>query len=263
MAEVSHISWTDSTFNPWIGCTKVSPACDGCYAEALMDLRYGRAKWGPGEERSRTAPSNWKQPRRWNKAAAASGQPHFVFCASLADVFDNEVDWTWRRDLFDLAAETPALTWLFLTKRIGNVERMTGKIGFWPVNAALGMTVVNQDEVDRDGDKFDRAKRVVNPAFAFWSVEPMLGPVRVGRHHVDWIITGGETDQGVHKARSQDAQWFRDLRDECAPRLIPYHHKQNGEFLDGVRVGKERAGRLLDGVIHDARPTRRYPGIPL
>jgi len=92
MGETTKIEWADHTFNPWIGCTKVSPACDNCYAAELMDTRYGRAKWGAGEARVRTAPSNWQQPVKWNRIAARDGTRPFVFCASLADVFDNEVD---------------------------------------------------------------------------------------------------------------------------------------------------------------------------
>lgn len=126
MAEFSKIEWTDHTFNPWIGCTKVSPACDNCYAEGLMDHRYGRARWGAGEPRVRTAASNWSQPRKWDRQAAKTGERPFVFCASLADVFDNEVDETWRRDLFKLIEGTPNLVWLLLTKRIGNVMKMAG-----------------------------------------------------------------------------------------------------------------------------------------
>ena len=140
MGENSKIEWTDHTFNPWIGCTKVSPACDGCYAENLMDLRYGRVKWGAGEDRKRTAPANWRKPIAWNRAAALKDGPTFVFCASLADVFDNEVDEVWRRDLFNLIEATPNLTWLMLTKRIGNVIKMTDvHLGCRPVppNAAI------------------------------------------------------------------------------------------------------------------------------
>jgi hypothetical protein len=92
--ERTEISWAHSTFNPWIGCTRVSPGCDNCYAATLMDDRYGRVKWGAGEARSRT--KTWDQPKRWNKLAAASGKPWRVFCASLADVFDNEVPDEWR-----------------------------------------------------------------------------------------------------------------------------------------------------------------------
>ena len=301
MGEVTAISWCDHTFNPWIGCTKVSPACDGCYAEAMMDLRYGRAKWGPGEDRVRTAPSNWKQPLAWNRAAVRDGSRPFVFCASLADVFDNEVDPAWRRDLFDLIRATPALTWLLLTKRIGNVLKMVspyhGGPG-WLDNAAIGATIINQREMDRDAEKLREARRVLAPAFTFASIEPMLGPIALPPAVFDWVITGGETDQGAHAARPQHPDWFRAIRDQCAQAGAAYHHKQNGEWasiydrdvddpdwrrcasvadatprgqwlnLDGGqgfhgervvrvdRVGKARAGRLLDGMTHDARPER-------
>src|SRR5690349_21217004 len=109
MAENSKIEWTDHTFNPWIGCTKVSPACDRCYAEALA-TRYGWVTWGG--DRKRTAPANWRKPIQWNNQAIADGSRPFVFCASLADVFDNEVDPQWRTDLFALIRATHNLTWL-------------------------------------------------------------------------------------------------------------------------------------------------------
>lgn len=100
MAENTKIEWTDHTFNPWIGCTKVSPGCDHCYAENLMDKRMGVAVWGPGNERVRTKDANWKMPLRWNAQAdafmAQHGRRQRVFCASLADVFDNAVDPQWR-----------------------------------------------------------------------------------------------------------------------------------------------------------------------
>ncbi|WP_197282885.1 DUF5131 family protein [Novosphingobium sp. ST904] len=89
MAENSAIEWTHHTFNPWIGCTKVGPGCDNCYASDLATVRLG-VKWGPGEERRHTAASTWKQPRVWNRKAEAVGTRFRVFCASLADVFDNE-----------------------------------------------------------------------------------------------------------------------------------------------------------------------------
>lgn len=278
MAENSAISWTTHTFNPWMGCTKVSPACDGCYAEALMDTRYGKVSWGRGEDRKRTAPSNWRQPLRWNRQAAEAGARPFVFCASLADVFDNEVDEVWRHDLFDLIEATPHLVWLLLTKRIGNVLRMTdvmrhGSRARLPANAAVGATMANQEEYDRDRMKLWAVKQDREPLFTFASFEPLLGLVILDRHAPDWIITGGETDQGHHRARPSNPQWFRRLRDQSAELCRVYHHKQNGEwasvsevegpgeiftFPDGRnvrRVGKRKAGRTLDGVTYDGFPT--------
>lgn len=305
MAEHTEISWADHTFNPWIGCMKVSPACDGCYAEALMGLdgRMKRAEWGaPGKgvgTRVRTAPANWRQPLAWDRAAAKAGTRPFVFCASLADVFDNAVDKEWRFDLFELINKTPHLTWLLLTKRPQNIVKLFteamhllpgGEAANWPFNAAIGCTVVSQEEADRDVPQLLRAKAKLKPAFAFLSMEPLLGAVNLTdvandgdsywdalRGHpaeetfdgvaceaIDWVITGGETDQGGHKARPQHVDWFRSIRDQCAAAGVAYHHKQNGEWgycpdrsinPDHLfKVGKKYAGRLLDGVTHDARP---------
>src|SRR5690348_7339296 len=139
MAENTAIEWCDHTFNPWIGCTKVSPACDNCYAEAMMDKRYARARWGAGQPRVRTSASNWRQPYKWNNDAALDKPRPFVFCASLADVFDNEVPDEWRRDLFYMIRETPNLVWLLLTKRIGNVRKMMDGQAL-PRNVAIGAT---------------------------------------------------------------------------------------------------------------------------
>lgn len=214
MAENSKIEWTDHTFNPWIGCTKVSPACDGCYAENLMQNRMGRVQWGAGEDRQRTSEGNWRKPLAWDRAAAASGKRTFVFCASLADVFDNEVDPLWRHDLFALIEKTPNLTWLLLTKRIGNVLKMTDPMKgnrLLPRNAAIGATMPNQEEYDRDRMKLWEVKQSRDPAFTFGSFEPILGPIILDKHAPDWVIVGGETDQGSHKARYAKPEWFRSI----------------------------------------------------
>ena len=128
MSENTKIEWADSTFNPWIGCTKVGPGCDHCYAEALMDKRWHKVQWGSGQQRARTSAANWKQPLLWEREheafALMHGRRRRVFCASLADVFDNEAPIQWRVDLFALIERTPHLDWLILTKRVGNVQRM-------------------------------------------------------------------------------------------------------------------------------------------
>lgn len=241
MAEITGISWTDSTFNPWIGCTKVSPGCDHCYAEAL-DKRHrwqGDTHWGAGKPRMRTSAANWQKPRAWNKARLKDGKTHRVFCASLADVFDNEVPTEWRNDLFTLIWETPALTWLLLTKRIGNAKHM---LPFTPLpNAWIGATIVNQEEADRDVPKLletPAAKRFV-------SYEPALGPVDWTKFPgLDWIIVGGESTQG-EAARPFDTRWALQVihygqRIGAAPFV-----KQLGSaaFIDGERLRlKDRAG---------------------
>lgn len=229
MGEQTAIEWTDSTFNPWIGCTKVGPGCDGCYAEHLMAHRYGRVEWGAGRDRVRTSPANWRKPLQWDQDAAVTGRRPFVFCASLADVFDNEVDEILRRDLFSLIERTPNLVWLLLTKRIGNVLRMTDPergSPMLPRNAAIGATMVNQEEYDRDRMKLWAVKAACEPVFTFGSFEPLLGPIILDKHAPDWIIVGGETDQGAHKARFTDAQWFRRLRDQSSDLRRAFFMKQ-------------------------------------
>jgi protein gp37 len=124
MGEVTSISWADTTFNPWIGCTHVSDACENCYAERDFDNRHHRAKWGAGNPRSRTSVGYWQNPFKWNERAQRTGYRPRIFCASLADIFDNEVDSAWRADLWQVIRDTPLLHWMLLTKRIGNAQKM-------------------------------------------------------------------------------------------------------------------------------------------
>lgn len=249
MGENSAIEWTDHTFNPWIGCTKVSPACDGCYAENLMANRYGRVKWGAGEDRQRTSPANWRKPITWNRDAVGKDRPTFVFCASLADVFDNEVDDLWRSDLFRLIEATPNLTWLLLTKRIGNAVKMTDpERGHQtlPSNAALGATMANLEEYDRDRLKLHEAGIRCGAAFTFGSFEPLLGPIILDDYAPDWVITGGETDQGLHRARHTDPDHFRSLRDQCAKLGRAFFMKQmtrKAPIPDDLRIRQFPARR--------------------
>lgn len=307
MAAETNISWADHTWNPWIGCTRLGPACDGCYAAALMGTegRHKRAVWGgPGVGAgTRVRTKTWGDPLRWNRAAEAAGTRPFVFCASLADIFDNKVDPAWRAEAFDVMRRTPHLVYLLLTKRPGLIERLAREAGGLPANAAIGCTVVTQEEAERDVPNLLLAKRATSPLFAFLSMEPLLGAVDLAKlwtmrfrgaevlnaltgeltgifgdpcgtslPSVDWVIAGGETDQGRHRARPTNPQWFRDLRNQCAAAGVPFHHKQNGEWVsvsevEGPgeiftfpdlrsvrRTGKARAGRTIDGAVYDARP---------
>lgn len=239
MAEKTGISWTDSTFNPWIGCTKVGPGCDHCYAEALMDKRWHRVQWGSGRQRERTSAANWKQPLLWEKEheafMLAHGRRRRVFCASLADVFDNEAPAAWRAELFALIGLTPHLDWLLLTKRIGNVQKMLEQPGMpkdgLPANVWLGITVVNQEEYDRDVRKLLRIKASVR----YLSMEPLLAPVRlyddalygVGWQQppLDWVIVGGESGAG---ARPIQRAWVDSLQAQCAEAGVAFFFKQWG-----------------------------------
>ena len=279
MAENSKIEWCHHTFNPWTGCTKIGPGCDHCYAEGWAK-RSGIVQWGPGAERRRTSEANWRQPAKWNTEAARLGVRYRVFCASLADVFDNEAPAAWRADLFDLIAMTPHLDWLLVTKRIGNVRQMIPDR--WsvcmPPNLWLGITVVNQAEADRDIPKLLGLKVSVR----FLSMEPLLGPVDL-RFHVfseptgnfrthagkrqmelrkpvdgglHWVIVGGESGPG---ARPMHPQWARDLRDQCAEAGVPFLFKQWGEWVDcdsgpeddALYEGKADCWAHIDGGHHD------------
>ncbi|MDF3115823.1 phage Gp37/Gp68 family protein [Burkholderia semiarida] len=299
MSENTKIEWCDHTFNPWEGCQKVGPGCDHCYAET-RNARFGGGtalNWGPGAPRRRTSAANWRKPVQWNRDGtfyAIHGRRQRVFCASLADVFDNEVDLLWRRDLFRLMADTKNLDWLLLTKRIGNVPAMLRHIGVerLPDNVWLGATIVNQAEADRDIPKL----LSVPARMRFLSMEPLLGSVdltsipwgglRVSalqgwsspEHGLHWVIVGGESGPG---ARPMHPDWARDLRDQCAVAGVPFLFKQWGEWADhdqpgvdmlgtvhsplhkwpdgkhSVRLGKRAAGRHLDGRAHDEFPEAR------
>jgi protein gp37 len=246
MAESTKIEWADHTFNPWIGCTKVSPACDHCYAEVLMGQRYKRVRWGAGEARQRTSKANWRKPLAWNRKAGQAGCRPFVFCASLADVFDNEVDQGWRSDLFDLIEQTPQLVWLLLTKRVGNVLAMVDRP--LPRNVAIGATMANQAEYERDIPKLLTVKSRLSPLFTFGSFEPLLGPVRLDRRAPDWIIVGGESGHG---ARAMDLDWARALRDQSHSLQRVFNFKQVGG--KGASHGSDR----LDDKQHFDRPDVR------
>jgi protein gp37 len=248
VSENSKIEWTDHTFNPWIGCTKVSPGCDHCYAERDMADRLKVVQWGPHGARVRTKPANWAKPMAWNRRHdeffARHGRRQRVFCASLADVFDNGVDPAWRADLFALIHQTPNLDWLLLTKRIGNAHQMIGEalitmtgdtalLPSWPwPNVWIGASIVNQEEADRDIPKLLQVPARVR----FLSMEPLLGPVDLRQAHVapvrlprvDWVIVGGESGPA---ARPIHPDWARDLRDQCAAAGVPFLFKQWGEWV--------------------------------
>ena len=239
MAEVSNISWTDATFNPWIGCTKVSPACDHCYAERDNGRRGWVPGWGSGVARRRT--KTWGEPIKWNRRAEVTGYRPRVFCASLADVFDNEVDQAWRDDLWALIRATPNLRWMLLTKRIGNAGKMFPPD--WPYpHVGLMATLENQAVFDRDWPKLER----LPAAWRGVSAEPLLGPISIGAARPEWIIAGGESGP-AH--RDLPAVWVRDIRDQCAAAGIAFHFKQWG----GVRPKSN--GCEIDGREHKAFPS--------
>jgi protein gp37 len=251
MAENSKIEWTDHTFNPWVGCTKVSPACDHCYAESWAKRSGSPQLWDDGQRR-RTKPSNWNQPLKWNAQAASAGRRARVFCASLADVFDNTVPDEWRADLFSLIKKTPHLDWLLLSKRIGNARSMLPlDWGDGYENVWIGSTVVTQEEVNRDLLKLLKVPAKVR----FLSCEPLLEPICIGLvgtlpksdfsgyqlvcDRLHWVIVGGESGA---KARPMAQQWVEQIRDECFDADVAFFMKQGSQanwpaFKDFERFG--------------------------
>jgi protein gp37 len=275
VAAETKIEWCDATFNPWVGCTKVSPACDHCYAEGWARRTGQSALWAGA--RRRTTSAYWRQPLKWNRAAAASGIRRRVFCASLADVFDNQVPVEWRTDLWHLISETPALDWLLLTKRPQNIAKMLpGQIATrpcpWP-NVWLGTTAENQQESERRIPHLLAAPA----AKRFISAEPLLGPIDlrpyIGRvirafdsredellvpaPRLDLIIVGGESGPG---ARPMHPDWVRSIRDQCIAAGVPFFFKQNGEWSP-YPMGT--VGNPIDIVYLDGRSCNTtLPSIP-
>ena len=237
MAANSKIAWTDDTFNSWWGCKRVGPGCDNCYA-ATLDKRTGGAHWDGDTLPRRTKPANWNKPRKWDEQAKANGTRRKVFCASMADVFDNRVPPEWRCELFRLIQDTTSLDWILLTKRIGNVAKMLPEDwgDGWP-NVWLLITAVNQEEADRDAPKLAEIPAVVRGL----SVEPQIEQVVLDYEWegaIDWIITGAESGPG---ARPYNEDWTRHLRDGCTTSGIAFFYKQK---IDG---GKKIETPELDG----------------
>jgi protein gp37 len=266
----SKIEWTHHTFNPWWGCLRVSPACKHCYAETLSH-RFGLELWSKGSDRRFLSDGYWRQPLSWNRQAKAAGRQARVFCASMADVFEDRRDLDASRvRLWALIQQTPNLDWLLLTKRPEVVGNLVPWGERWPANVWLGTTVENQKWASR------RAPLLLQypAAIRFVSCEPLLGPVDLtpwmraeASARIDWVIAGGESG---HHARPTNPDWFAQLRDQCRSNQVAFHFKQwgnwrpvapslvnghrsrllqsaNGEPIHLVNIGKKSAGRKLDG----------------
>lgn len=223
MAAQSKIEWTDSTFNPWVGCTKIArpggaaSACDFCYAESWAK-RSGQVKWG-NNPRRRTTTDYWKKPLSWNAQALdfqrVHGRRQRVFCASLADVFDNQADPQWRTDLFALIRECDQLDWQLLTKRPQNIRKMLpSDWGGGYANVWLGTTTEDARAYRQWAAHLLRLPARVH----FISYEPALGPIgalKIDGSVPDWVIIGGESGVRVDRTRHTNPKWARDAIAEC------------------------------------------------
>lgn len=269
MGANSKIEWTTHTFNPWWGCIKVSEACKHCYAEAWAK-RVGQDVWGPKAERRTFGDKHWSEPLRWNRDAEGAVLRPRVFCASMADVFEDRDELLpHRARLFDLIEATPNLDWLLLTKRPQNVARLAKWSDCWPANVWLGTTV----ELQSRADELLPFLAAIPARVRFISAEPLLGPLSIERwleSSVHWVITGGESGP---KARPASPAWFRSLHSQCMENDVAFHFKQWGDWAPGdgeslpatkrrmaqdgtamVRLGKNAAGRVLDGMEWDELP---------
>jgi protein gp37 len=242
---VTTIEWCDYTFNPWIGCAKVSPGCKNCYASVGTFTRFQRSKglelWGEGAARHVTSQANWRKPLAWAAAARKSGTRPRVFCASMSDVFENRRDLDDQRArLWKLIEATPELDWLLLTKRPENFRLLPMVDGGWK-NIRLGVTAEDQPRAD---ERIDKLVRIQDVAGRFVSYEPALGPVDFRRWleidrlagggdwvrsgfapEIDQIIVGGESGPG---ARPFDLAWARSVREQCHVAGVTFFFKQAG-----------------------------------
>lgn len=248
MGETTGIAWTNATFNPWWGCVRVSPGCENCYAEA-NDARWSpdAAHWGVNAGRRFFDDKHWNEPRKWNHAAKLTGVRRRVFCASMADVFEDRPALADQRArLWTLIRETDRLDWLLLTKRIENAAKMLpfGTDGIWP-NVWLGVTGEN--------DKYARARadvlRAIPAAVRFISYEPALGPVDwdavLGLGGIDWVIIGGESGFGGN-IREFRLEWAHAALAACRRFGVTPFVKQLGRFPRGdgrlIQLRSKRAG---------------------
>ena len=225
--EQTAIEWTDNTFNPWWGCTKVSPGCDNCYAAAL-DRRTGGNHWGPAADYRQLSAANWSKPAKWNRQAAKAGTRTRVFCASMADVFDNHAPQGERERLWQVIRDTPALEWQLLTKRPGNIAAMlpTDWNSGYP-NVWLGTTIENADVAEQR----HRQLVAVPAAVRFISFEPLIGdvsPMLPGiLDGIDWTIIGGESGNGH---RPINPEWVSAIIENCRDTGTAVFFKQWGGF---------------------------------
>ncbi len=260
MGERTGIEWCHHTFNPWMGCVKVSAGCKHCYAERESE-RFGKHIWGVSAPRPVTSEAYWKKPLSWNKKAAAAGERRRVFCGSFCDVFEDRPDLVEpRARLFELIEATPHLDWLLLTKRPENIKRQIplswASLGY-PANVWIGTSVEDQETAD----KRIPALLHVPCRVRFLSCEPLLGSVDLTRVHwarpanetvlvgddsprffeslrgyfdngrrtkIDWVIAGGESGPD---ARPMHPDHAYTLRDQCLAAGVPFFFKQWGEWV--------------------------------
>lgn len=269
MSANSEIGWTHHTANPWWGCTKISPACDHCYANKFSDrlsasLLGERVVWGPGGNQVHKMDDVERDAKSWDKAAAKLGERHRVFCGSMCDVFEGRADQaaTLAR-LWPLIVDTQNLDWLLLSKRPNIGKRLIPE-GIGLKNVWVGTTVENQQWADK------RLPHLLEipAAVRFVSAEPLLGPLNLepylgsGMNQINWVITGGESGGGA-RATVDTISWYRSLREQCERANVPLFFKQWGRFAQGqtahtkdklYKLRSKNPDNRLDGYLHEYYP---------
>lgn len=238
MGEKTGISWAHHTKNKWLGCTRVGPGCGlahptageggGCYAEAASK-RYGQDLWG--DDKPRVLVQSFRADvRKWNRKAEEARERRRLFVNSFSDILDHRAEQSWRNEIIEDAWACPWLDFLLLTKRIGNAAKMLP--AELPPNVWMGITCVDQDELDRDWRKLSPIR-----ALHWISHEPALGRiVRLPSFGCDWVVTGGESG---HHPRPYDVDWARDLIDQGRHAAVPIFVKQMGSNpVDGPEALK-------------------------
>lgn len=234
MSEKSQIEWTDSTWNPVTGCTKVSAGCKNCYAETFAERWRGIPKH-PYEQGFdlKTWENRLEQPLFWKK-------PKTIFVNSMSDLFHEKIPLAFIRKVFNVMKKAHWHNFQILTKRAERLEKISSKL-FWPENVWMGVSVESKDfrwRID--------CLRNVPSKIRFLSIEPLLAEIgQLNLKNIDWVIVGGESGPG---ARYMDPEWVVNIRDQCLFEDVPFFFKQWG----GVQ--KKKNGRTLEGEIWDEMP---------
>jgi protein gp37 len=245
MAELSLIEWTDSTWNPVTGCTKVSPGCKHCYAETFSE-RFRGVNNHPFEQGfdlklwhdRLEIPLKWKKPRR-------------IFVNSMSDLFHEEIPDEFIKKVFDTMIRADWHNFQILTKREKRMQAwINNNFKSVPSHIWLGVSIENEEYIKRI-----KVLQETNAIIRFISFEPLLGPIRLNGsllEGIHWIIVGGESG---HKARKMDPDWVESIKNQCERYRVSFFFKQWGEFNKfGEKVGKKRAGRKIHGRLWSQMP---------
>jgi len=243
MATQSAIEWTESTWNPVSGCTKISAGCLNCYAERLAK----RLK-AMGQERYRNGfkvtihPEALDEPYRWKK-------PRIIFVNSMSDLFHEKIQLDFIQQVFNVMNDNKQHTFQILTKRSQRLRELAPLLN-WSENIWMGVTIENNDYVSRADDL-----RTVSAGVRFLSLEPLLGTMpNLELTGIDWVIVGGESGPG---ARPMRAEWVLEIKKKCRRSNVPFFFKQWGG------VNKKKNGRVLQGRTWDNYPVVRNKKLQL